>query len=196
MVFANDPHITPRVLISRYANENRLRQYVQRWFTWLHSGLRNRVVTKMALTGYGYLSYSTYIKLTPTAFHINSQRLLWVWGASIRDIGPYDFLPWRYGRESLKKSNCVFCLYYFVLPEKFCVFGFLFWVLLRWILIFNLWSQLPYIGALTRRASPNNVVGQVSPAVNEQGSLTEKKRRFMGLEWSQVWNAEVYVCGL
>ena len=43
MAFANDPHITPRGLLSRYADENRLRQYVQRWFIWLHSGLRNKV---------------------------------------------------------------------------------------------------------------------------------------------------------
>jgi hypothetical protein len=33
----------PKGLLSRYADENRLRQYVQRWFTWLHGGLRNRV---------------------------------------------------------------------------------------------------------------------------------------------------------
>ena len=33
----------PKGLLSRYADENLLRQYVQRRFIWLHSGLGNRV---------------------------------------------------------------------------------------------------------------------------------------------------------
>ena len=33
-----------RRLYEQEADENRLRRYVQRWFIWLHSGLRNRVI--------------------------------------------------------------------------------------------------------------------------------------------------------
>ena len=32
-----------RRLYEQGVDENRLREYVQRWFLWLHSGLRNRV---------------------------------------------------------------------------------------------------------------------------------------------------------
>jgi hypothetical protein len=35
-----------RRLYEQGADEHRLRQYVQRWFTWLHSGLRGRVSKK------------------------------------------------------------------------------------------------------------------------------------------------------
>jgi hypothetical protein len=35
--------VRSRRLYEQGVDENRLRQYVQRWFTWLHSGLRNRV---------------------------------------------------------------------------------------------------------------------------------------------------------
>ena len=35
-----------RRLHEQGADEHRLRQYVQRWFTWLHSGLRGRVSKK------------------------------------------------------------------------------------------------------------------------------------------------------
>ena len=32
-----------RRLYEQGVDENRLREYVQRWFSWLHGGLRNRV---------------------------------------------------------------------------------------------------------------------------------------------------------
>ena len=35
--------VRSRRLYEQGVNENLLRQYVQRWFTWLHSGLRNKV---------------------------------------------------------------------------------------------------------------------------------------------------------
>ena len=35
--------VRSRRLYEQGVDENRLRQYVQRWFSWLHGGLRNRV---------------------------------------------------------------------------------------------------------------------------------------------------------
>ena len=35
--------VRSRRLYEQEVDRNRLLQYVQRWFTWLHSGLRNRV---------------------------------------------------------------------------------------------------------------------------------------------------------
>ena len=35
--------VRSRRLYEQGVDENRLRRYVQRWFIWLHSGLRNRV---------------------------------------------------------------------------------------------------------------------------------------------------------
>ncbi len=35
--------VRSRRLYEQGVDENRLREYVQRWFTWLHGGLRNRV---------------------------------------------------------------------------------------------------------------------------------------------------------
>jgi hypothetical protein len=36
--------VRSRRLYEQGVDENRLRQYVQRWFIWLHGGLRNRVI--------------------------------------------------------------------------------------------------------------------------------------------------------
>jgi hypothetical protein len=56
--YAADRHLRPAIqslhrllersrrLHEQGADENRLRQYVQRWFGWLHSGLRGRVSKK------------------------------------------------------------------------------------------------------------------------------------------------------
>ena len=46
--------VRSRRLYEQGVDINRLRQYVQRWLIWLHSGLRGKSVNKGALTGFGF----------------------------------------------------------------------------------------------------------------------------------------------
>ena len=55
MAFANDPNITPRVLLSRYEDENRLDSTFNDGLLGCTVGYATGSVAQVALTGYGYL---------------------------------------------------------------------------------------------------------------------------------------------